>query len=624
MAGTLLSNDNGTGLLDELIREHEVMVAAIMNVSFADAGLMGLFYVPKGLVSGLKKAEQLSVAAVGKIGKGDFTDEELEDSKKAWLKSFDLGLEDSESRAMRMVSLYTAGKSWDDYMAMRERVASLTREDVMRVMNAYIGQDKLVLEKKTGNYPKDQLPKPEYGAVEPQREITESEYAKELIARHRNTLTPRFIDMESDMRIGEEGNNRVISVDNPYNDIFRLEMRYAIGEEGRPLAGYLSGYLDYCGTDSLTHTEFQRKLRAMGAKAWFFSGDRHFSVCLEGPESAFAESYAILDTFLKGLKPSDKGKSAAVSGQKMYEKSRAKSGDDVAEAAAEKLLYGANAAQLREMSADELKKTDDGALLTLLGEILGYRCGVYYSGSLAPQEVAATVGLVEDEKPVEKRAYFPLRDLAGDEVWLAEMKSSRQSIVEVYIRTDELAGERDRHLARLLNMYMGGLMNSLLFQEIREFRSFAYTASSSMLLPDPDHVEKTALFNCYMTTQADKTGDAIEVLYSILRNVEFTQERFEKAVRQMLNNINNSFPGFRRMAAHTDAYLLHGYDEDPNKGLYETLQKVTLDDLSAFYDKHVRDRAMLTVITGDSNAIGKETVSALGAKKVDTKTLFKK
>ena len=59
-------------------------------------------------------------------------------------------------------------------------------------------------------------------------------------------------------------------------------------------------------------------------------------------------------------------------------------------------------------------------------------------------------------------------------VFFMDMEDVTQSIIYAYMYIDPLKAKEDRPISRLFSAYFGGDMSSLMFQEIREFRSFAY------------------------------------------------------------------------------------------------------------------------------------------------------
>ena len=107
-----------------------------------------------------------------------------------------------------------------------------------------------------------------------------------------------------------------------------------------------------------------------------------------------------------------------------------------------------------------------------------------------------------------------------------------QSIVYGYVKGDPVDDKASRHASRLFSVYFGGDMSSLMFQEIREFRSFAYRTSGRYQLPNHAHKGTAGSFTAMLSTQSDKTLDALGVLDSLIREMPLKPERMEAVKRR--------------------------------------------------------------------------------------------
>jgi predicted Zn-dependent peptidase len=208
--------------------------------------------------------------------------------------------------------------------------------------------------------------------------------------------------------------------------------------------------------------------------------------------------------------------------------------------------------------------------------------------------------------------FYPVAMIDEPAVYIINTPKARQSGVNVYIDCGEIDSERDRTLAQLFNMYVGGSMNSMMFRELREFRSFAYSASSRFMVPRRPADDHTAVFACYLTTQSDKTMDALGTLDSLIVNMEFTQEQFESARTQIINDMHNGYPAFRSMGYVVDTFLEDGYTQDPREERYSLLSELTLDDLREFYVKRVKDSPRVVAVTTDTKQLKPEEFASYG------------
>ena len=88
------------------------------------------------------------------------------------------------------------------------------------------------------------------------------------------------------------------------------------------------------------------------------------------------------------------------------------------------------------------------------------------------------------------------RNMTSRPFTFMDMPTASQSIVYGYAKGEVTDDAWSRHAARLFSVYFGGDMSSLMFQEIREFRSLAYRVSGRYILP-PHKLEGKAGEFCH-------------------------------------------------------------------------------------------------------------------------------
>jgi predicted Zn-dependent peptidase len=151
-----------------------------------------------------------------------------------------------------------------------------------------------------------------------------------------------------------------------------------------------------------------------------------------------------------------------------------------------------------------------------------------------------------------------------------------------------------------------------MFQEIREFRSFAYRAFAKYTILPLSHKDKPGDLTASMTTQSDKTTDAIAVLDSLIRKMPVKPEKIEAIRQTVLNHANNNYPSFREISERIAFYKMDGYDEDPNLQFIRHLKEIEMEDLVRFYEKHVAGRPVVYVVVGNSRKIDMNELAKFG------------
>ena len=133
VAVNMLNNANGTGFLDKLMVDRKIMASMAMNESMNEAGILAVAVIPKLMFQTYGGAEKLVWKEINRVKEGDFSDEIFNSLKQEQRRQYASNLENIDSRARIMMSLYSQGKSWEDYLQEVSGIDALTKEDVVRV-----------------------------------------------------------------------------------------------------------------------------------------------------------------------------------------------------------------------------------------------------------------------------------------------------------------------------------------------------------------------------------------------------------------------------------------------------------------------------------------------------------
>lgn len=617
VAVSLLNNSNGTGFLDKLTVEHKVMGAMAINQSMNEAGILGLLVFPKFLFQSYGAAEKLVWQQIKRVQQGDFSEETFRSLKLEQKREYASKLEDIHSRAEVMMRIFSQGKSWQDYLDEVKRIDALTRADVIAVAKKYFTENYLYVTKETGRYPKLALPKPNYAPIIPKNADASSDYVKQLERIPARETTPHFLDFEQDVYRKQLTPLVTLYVTpNSVNDIFSLTLCHGVGKLERKELAKLAAYLPFVATESMSFEVFRSKLQELGSTLLFDVTDTDFRIMLNGFDSHLTETLTLLGDFMRHAKPDEKKLRQLIDEEKVVEKSLFHSSEHVADMLLEKVMYGDASRYLTKLSLGELKKLKGKQLIQCFQEIRRVACDVHYCGTLPEEEVAEAIRLCLPIEEVQVPSnWFYNRSLRHHErptIYLMEMKEVTQSVIYAYMYLEPLSGQRDYHLARLFNSYFGGDMSSLMFQEIREFRSYAYEVSARLKHPPLNHVEYPASFVMRLATQADKTVDAMEVLESLVRDMPQRPDRVESVKRTIRNWVNNEYPSSRSLSLKIAKFQHEGYQSDPNKDYVEVIESMRMEEIMDFYERHVQGGQLVYAIVGNSKQMDLSRLARFG------------
>ena len=629
IAVNLLNNANGTGYLDKLMVEHKLMGALAINESMNEAGILAVAIMPKLLIQSYSSAEKMVWDEINRVKNGDFSDEMFNSLKLEQKRQYASSLENIDSRATIMMNLFSQGKSWNDYLNEVARIESITKEDVVRVAQKYFSNNYLCVTKSTGKYPKDNLPKPAFSPVVPRNADASSSYAKQLEKIPEQQVAPRIIDFEKDVKTSKlTPLVTLYTTPNPLNDIFTLNISYGIGALEQPELMQLTNYLQLLGTESLSFEQSRSRLQSIGSTLAFDVTPDAFVMKVTGFDNHIDETMELVGDFIRHAKADDKKLRQIVDDAKVSEKAFFKSGHNVASALLEQVKYGDQSRYLRKLSLSQIKKLKGKDMLAIYDKVRSVQCDLHYCGTLPVEKV---IGTIRQHLPLERTTvasnspyYRELKQYDRPTVFFIDMPDMAQSIVYGYVKGDPVDDKASRHASRLFSVYFGGDMSSLMFQEIREFRSFAYRTSGRYQLPNHAHKGTAGSFTAMLSTQSDKTLDALGVLDSLIREMPLKPERMEAVKQTLVNRINNDYPPFRNLSEKVASARMEGFDRDPAEEFLRDIATMDMQDISRFYREQISGRPVVYVIAGNRKHIDMKKLAEYGTIiKVKKKDIYK-
>lgn len=593
LAMRLLYNEDGTGMLDSLTNEGRLLGAVAFSLSQRRVGLVGLGIIPN-LLGKKSKAETLCRDEVERLKRGEFSDEALSLVKRSYERERLTMLEDLEQRAAQMVNVFaTTDLSWNDYVTRSRAIHDIGRNDILRVVNQYLNNNYLRFVKKYGSYKKDRLQQPGYKPIVPRNNGRQSLYAAMLDSLPSDTIKPRFVSVKDDAQmVALAPLATLYKVDNPVDSLFRIDIKYYKGMRDDDHLDYAATYVNELGTDSLTRTQLLRCLQQLGSIVEIEADAGALNISMTGRDEQFQASLQLLDHYLSHAKGDDKKLSELKRMQSLGIKSFGKDANTVGSALLKKLAFGSRSEHLNGPTLKEAKLLTSEDLLGSFAAARHRQCDVVYSGTLDAEKVAAAVRqCIHPEQSVEPRTdnaptYQPATDGV---IYYYPVKDARQNMVGTYQQLAATPTWSDVANRQLFAQYFAGDMSSVLFQEIREFRSFAYSVGGTTSGPVlSTHPNDPTILVTMANTQTDKTLQTIAVMDSVLSDMPLRPQLVDIARQSLSNELTHGYPNFREKGKRIAMLRLNGYECDPDAFLYEALQQKSPDDVARYFQCNVK------------------------------------
>ena len=623
MACSIFCNGE-TGLADKLTLEGKLMGAMLMPLSLEDHGANLMLIIPKLLGQSHEEAEALVFECLDQLKRGEFSDELFEAARMDMLMSRIRATEDLNKLANLFLEMESNGQTYEEFLAETERIKKITKEEVVAIANKYFGNDYLDVRSKMGFPEKDKVEKPNWKPIEAKNTNMKSDFAKMIEAEQVPEVTPQVIEFGKDVKITDITDGfKLYSAINTANDIFELKFNFNYGTYDDPDLDRAAQYFSMQGTETKPYQEFALELQKMGASIYAYASENNFIVTITGFEK---DQEKLLEMCYEKLyHPSNDESQIAIiaDGERMSIQTQKDDASTWARAALNYAWYGEKSPYLNHSSIKEWSRRSGDDLLAEIAEALKYDGYVTYSGNQYPHVMVASI---------KAHRILPLKPLKGEEkvlvekqytepqVFFAPNKKFRQSNIWFYVPGEKLTMQ-DEAMSSLFSKYFGTDMYSIIFQEIREFRSLGYTAYANYSY---DYLErKPGYLYGFLGTQGDKTFDGIDAFSGLIKEMPERLEKFNASKEALLKARASNYLGFRSKPNVVHTWIKEGYDHDPRAEFTEIIRKAEYKDVASFYNRMIKDRPVVIMLSGPKSVSKKELGKYGNVTKLKYKNIFK-
>lgn len=613
------------GLVDLDINQQQRMLgAAAFPMQMADYSMLLMQGNPKTGQS-LEEARDLLLMEVDKLKNGEFEEELLAATINNQKKDIQKSLESNENRADWFVQSFINGSSWADEVTALERMGQVTKQQIVDFANTYFKDNYAVIFKRQG---KDEsvkkMTKPAITPIVMNRD-TASAFLKDIQLSPVKPIEPVFVDYSKDMEQGKAKSDiPVWYKKNTMNDLFSLTYVFEKGNNEDRYLSTAAGYLDYLGTSKMSPEQVKQEFYKLACDYSIRPGADRTYVSISGLSENMGAAAELFESLLADAQAQPevlemmkadilKGRADSKLNQQANFRMLMQYG-----------LYGPKSPATNVLSAEELQKLQPEELLGRLRELNQNEHTILYYGPKSKEEAIAVINqfhqVPETLVQVDKKDPFQFQQTPENKVIIAPYDAA-----QVYMATISNRGEKfDLQVypvVSLYNEYFGGGMNSIVFQELREARSLAYTANASM--NQPSRLDRPYVYNTFIATQNDKMGDALVAFDEIINNMPESEPAFNLAKESLLARLRTDrIIGGEIFDSYLGAKDL-GLEVDMQKVLFDEVQKLTLADVKAFQEKWVKGRNYTYCILGNEKEIDMSKLSARGpVVRVTTEEIF--
>ena len=603
------------GLIDlDLNQQQKVLNSYGYPMGLADYSALLLGGLPKQGQT-LEEVKDLLLSEIKKLRAGEFDEKMLE----ANINNFKLGelqnMESNEGRADMFVNSFINGTDWKNEVTAIDRMAKLTKEDIVAFANKYLKEDNYaVIYKKQGKDPNEKkMTKPEITPIITNRDVA-SPFLVEVQEGAVKPIEPVFLDYQKDMsQLKAKSDIPVLYKQNVANDLFQLIYVFDMGNNHDKALGTAFDYLEYLGTSDMTPEELKSEFYRLACTFYVSPGNERTYVVLSGLNENMP---AAVQLFEKLLADAQVNKEAYTNMTSDILKARSDAKLNQGQNFSRLMsfaMYGPKSPATNLLTEAELTNMNPQELVDRIHNQNSYKHRILYYGPSSSKDLLATINQYHQVPAI-------LKDIpAGNEYAYLETPVTKVLVApydakQIYMaqisNLDKKYDPAIEPIRALYDEYFGGGMNSIVFQEMRETRGLAYSAWASIM--PPSYLKYPYVLRTQIATQNDKMIDAVTTFNDIINNMPESEAAFKLAKDGLTNRLRTEriIKG-DIIWSYINAQDL-GQNVDPRIKLYNDIQNMSLKDIVDFQKQWVKGRTYVYCILGDKKDLELDKLKAVG------------
>ena len=606
---------NGRAGLFEVNLEHTMKVQGVSAFA-SDGDDYSMFLVsgtPKQGQS-LEELRALILEELDKFKRGDFSDDLLPSVKNNLKRDWYQSLQDNRTRVSHMVNAFIEHREWKDIALAVDRLSTVTKQELVDFANRYIGNNFVCVYKRTGtDETQKKIEKPEITPIPTNRDQM-SDFLKEIKNTEVPAIQPRFLDFKRDLTVGNTKKGLpLLYKHNNEDGLFTLSFVYDLGTENCKGLDIAPDYLEYVGTDKLNVTQLKQEFYKLACDYGISVGSYSTSVTLYGLSENMPAALALLENVLQHAKGDADSWGKYVDLVLKARTDRKKNQSENFNRLNSYVQYGPYNPYLNALSESELRSSNPQAVLDMLKTFAQTEHTVMYYGPMNEKELNAVLSkhhrTAKKLQPAPKGREYRTQTTPQNEVYIAPYEAKNIYMMQ-YHNEDKAWNMDETALVRMFNEYFGGGMNSIVFQELREARGLAYSASARY--SQPSRLGHSDSYYTYIVSQNDKMPDCVRTFNALLDTIPESQQAFEIAKQSVTKSLQTArTTKFSVLNAYYWAKK-RGLDYDINERVYQMLPNITLKDVLDFEKKNMTGKTYKYLILGDEKELDMDFLRSLG------------
>ena len=574
----------------------------------------------------LEQVQALFDEQIALVKQGRFDDWMLEAAINNMKLAIMKRAESNNSRASQMAYAFVEHRNWGDVCNEVEELSKITKQDLVDFANRLFKDNNYVIVNKLKGEPEPilKVSKPPITPIEVGRD-NESAFLSDIKSRQVKPIEPRFVNFATDLQKGKAANGaEILYVQNNENKTFNLVYRFDFGTragmQGKTL-DLAADMLDYLNTPKHTAEQLQQEFYKLACNYNVTVGAENISISVSGLSDNMDKALQLTEEIITQCQPNEQALQMLV-GRIIKSRSDAKHNQQRCfSALANYGVYGDDSPTKDQLSESELKAFTCKQLTDAIHNLFNYKHRILYYGPETLKAITAVDNHKMNLKALANKKITP-KTVNENIVYFVDYNAN-QTYMREYFRGEKF-NTKNEAVMDVFNEYFGGSMNAIVFQEMREKRSLAYSAQSYYSTPN----DKDGYFtnNAVIATQNDKLVDAMNAFNELFDNMPVAEANFQLAKdaninairtqRVIKNGIINTYLHYEKMGFDTKK-------KTRAEILFEAYPNVTMQDIVDFNHKYSKGQKKAYMCLGKESDMNFNELAKFGkVKKLTLEDIF--
>lgn len=608
MVANILSNAGETGLIDININQSQKALRAMAYASpFKNYGVFSIVIIPRTDQT-LDEAKKLLLDQIELVKKGDFEEWLLpaiiNDMKIHRMKAF----ETADGLATTLYGTFINDLSWEEELNDINEYERITKDEIVQFANDFFKDNYAVIKKEKGV--NDKLVRVENPEITPVKLIkdVQSDFLKKVLQKKSSDIKPEFIDYATAIKTEQLAGKKLSFVENKYNDIAQTYFIFPFGNDNDKELGLATQVLQYLGTDKLNAEELKKEFFKLGINYDFRTTQDQLMISLTGLEENMANGIALLKDWLQHAKPDQEvylqNVQTILESREVGKKDKSR----IMTALSNYAKFGKISRFTDVVSEDRLHEIQSEEMTAKVKNLLYMPYEIFFYGNdfnafknyaesfIETETLEIPAKKIYPEPATEGKVYFVNYDMVQTEM----SKIAKGQNVNL----------KNFGKINVFNEYFGRGLSSIIFQEIRESKSLAYSAyvsyATNTELNRPDYI------TTYIGTQANKLPQAVSAMDELMADLPQVPTQFENAKNAALKQIAAGRINRTNIFFNQLKLKKLGIDYDIRKIIYDEIENLTLNDITDFYSTAMKPLKYNTAIMGKKENLDMVALQKLG------------